>query len=196
MNSDKANAALDMIESFMPNVRGRRPNDLPKLTDANGRMLPRYLVEKAIGKRRENGALKLSRLTNRHMKIIGAHLHGLSLEQIAMEQSVSVATVSRVLNDPLAVALLRKVYGHREDEIQALGGKAVDVVRRALDKDQPMSTQLRAVDRYAKLRETMLPKDKANESAEDVIARMLARGNIIGENIQINFGDKRALTNE
>lgn len=177
-----------MIQSFMPNSRGRRPVDLPQLVDANGRLLPRYLIEKITGVRRETGALKLKRLTNRHMKIIGMHLEGMSLEQIAMNARVSIPTVSRVLNDPLATAILQKIYKGREEEIKALTGKAIDVVRKGMDGEQPMGVRLRAVDRLAKLRETVLPKDKGAESAEDVIARMLERTTIIGENVQINVG--------
>lgn len=190
VNKETQEAALELISSFIPGARGRKPANLPALTDSGGRALPRYLVEKVIGTRRENGALKLKRLTNRHLKLIGAHLEGLSLEQIAHANHLTIATVSRVLNDPLAQAMLKRVYTSREGEIQALGGKAVDVVRRGLDKEQPIGVQLRAVDRYTKLRETMLPKDKLSDTAEDVIARMLERGNIIGENIQINIGGK------
>lgn len=189
MSSDEATAqaALQMISSFIPNLRGRRPANLPALTDANGKALPRYLVEKSLGLRRENGAMKLKRLTARHLKILGMHLEGKSLENICMECNITMATASRVLNDPLAVAILKRVYTSRESEIQALGGKAIAAVRDGLTHDS-MGVKLRAVDKYAKLREVMLPKGGDRETAEDVIQRMLSQANFVNSNVQINIG--------
>jgi hypothetical protein len=148
------------------------------------------LVEKVVGARRENGALKLKRLTARHLRIIGAHLSGLSIEQVAAEQRVTISTVSRVLNDPLAKTLLDRVYKSREEELHALAGQAVAAVRDGLDKGQGVTTRLRAVKTYAQLREVLLPKGVVQESAEDVIQRMLAKGTIINGdvNVQVNNG--------
>jgi hypothetical protein len=186
-DSDEVNQrAIELIHSFVPGQVGRRPANLPALTDADGRLLPKYLVEKITGVRRETGSLKLKRLTTRHMKMIGMRLEGLPLEQIAMQMSCTVATASRVLNDPLARNLLQRIYSDREDQLKALAGPATEAVRAALAKDQPMGVRLRGVDRYTKMREVMLPKDAANETAEDVIQRILNSTNFINSNVQIN----------
>jgi len=182
----------EIINAFIPHLRGRRPSNLPALTNESGKVLPRYVREKVLGLRRENGAMKLKRLTHRHMQIIGMHLEGQSIEQVAYNNRVTISTVSRVLNDPLAQQLLKQVYSDKESEIQALAGKAIGVVRDALIGDHALSLKLRAVDRYVKVRETMLSKEKGPETAEDVIARMLSGGNIIANNVQINMGDKDA----
>lgn len=174
---------------FIPNLRGRRPADLPQLTDGKGRPLPRYLVEKAIGLRRETGAAKLKRLTTRHLKMLGMRLEGYPLERIAQEMNCTLHTVSRVLNDPLAQDLLRKVYTSRASEVQHLAGKAIEATREALNKEQPIGVRLRGVAAFQKIHEVMVPKDTERETAEDVVQRILKSG-IIAENVQINVGTK------
>lgn len=175
--------------TYTQGLRGRRPFNMPVLRDTNNKPLPRYVSEKALGIRRENGAMKLKSLRHKHLCIIGMHLQGMSLEGVALRMRCTVSTVSRILNDPLAQAILKRIYTDRQSEVEALGGKAVDVVRQALIGDHTINTKLRAVDKYAKIREVMLDKGRGSETAEDVIARMLAGGNIVGEqNVQINIG--------
>lgn len=163
-------------------TRGRKPGPLATLPRTN-----RYLAEKRSGVRRENGALKLSKLTARHYKIIGCHLEGKSLEQICQECHVTISTASRVLNDPLAKSLLAKVYGHREQEIHALAGKALEATRDALGTDKDIGTRLRGVSAFVKVREVMVDKEKGKETAEDVVAKILEKAHIQGDvNIQVN----------
>jgi hypothetical protein len=189
----KANErALELISNFMPGQPGRKAAEVPTVLDQNGQALPRYLVEKINGQRRENGAMKLRRLTARHYRIIGMHLEGLSLERIARECLVTVSTASRIINDPLAQDIIKKVFSNREGEIQSLGGKALDAVRAGLDEGQTVGVRLKAVGAYTKMREAMLPKDKGSESAEDVIARILGNAKIIGtQNVQVNIGGSK-----
>lgn len=168
--------------------RGRKPIDLPTIPAPGGGNLARYAIEKLTGLRRENGAMKLKRLTHRHYRIIGLHLEGNSLEQISSSMHITFTTISRVLNDPLAQSILKRVYGHREEEIEALTGKAIDATRSAITGDHPIGMKLRGVDRLIKIREVMLSKDKGRESAEDVIARMLRGATFINSQVQINAG--------
>lgn len=189
--SDANRRALELLSSFVPGQTGRKAADKPVVLDSNGKTLPRYLVEKLSGARRENGAMKLKRLTARHYRIIGMHLEGRSLEHIARDCLITMSTASRILNDPLAQAIIGKTLVHREAEIQALGGKAVAAVRAALGDDQTVGVRLKGVNALAKLHETLMPKDKGQESAEDVIARMLSHGAIIGTNIQVNIGGNK-----
>lgn len=163
-------------------TRGRKPSALAVLPPNQ-----RYLAEKRAGIRRENGALKLTRLTARHYKIIGLHLEGKGLEEICKLCHVTVSTASRILNDPLAKTLLAKVYGHREQEIHALAGQAIEATRAALDPGKDIGTRLRGVDKFVKIRETMIDKEKGRETAEDVVASILERAQINGTvNIQVN----------
>lgn len=197
MSAEVKSMSLDqMLQGFIPNRRGRKPADLPVIRNGNGALLPRYLVEKRIGLRRENGAMKLKKLTARHLRIIGMHLEGFSVEQIAVSMPCSIPTVSRIVNDPLSQVILKRVYEDRQGELQSLGGVAIQAVREGLGPEQPIGVRLRAVDRYAKVRETMLSKDKIDESAEDVIARMLSRMNITAENVQVNIGTGNGVDHE
>lgn len=130
--------------------------------------------------------MKLNKLTARHYKIIGLHLEGKGIEEICSECHISVSTASRVLNDPLAKQLLAKVYGHRESEIHALAGKAIEATRTALKSDD-IGTKLRGVDRFVKIHEVLVDKEKGKETAEDVVARILEKAQINGDvNIQVN----------
>lgn len=171
-------------------TRGRKPTQLAHMPTTQ-----RYAVEKATGIRRENGAMKLTRLTHRHYKIIGLHLEGKSIEEIANTLHLSFSTISRVLNDPLSQGILKRVYNHREEEIHALAGKAIAATREALTGDHPVSVKLRGVDRFVKIRETMVNKEQGRESAEDVIARILSNAKFVNSNVQINVGDTSASTN-
>lgn len=170
---------------------GRTPTALAYLPRQH-----RYLAEKRSGLRRENGALKLTRLTHRHYKIIGLHLEGKSIEEIANTLHLSFSTISRVLNDPLSQGILKRVYNHREEEIHALAGKAIEATREALTGDHPIGVKLRGVDRFVKIRETMVNKEQGRESAEDVIARILSNAKFVNSNVQINVnsGEQSAST--
>lgn len=173
---------LQIVPAGEGATRGRKPGPM-----AGMHLSARYLAEKRAGIRRENGAMKLSRLTARHYKIIGLHLEGKSLEEICASCHVSISTASRVLNDPLAKSLLAKVYGHREAEINALAGKAIAATREALTGDHDIGTKLRGVDRFVKIHDTLIDKEKGRESAEDVIARLLQGATVNGDvNIQVN----------
>lgn len=157
--------------------RGRKPAPkLPQVFDpSSGRLLDQYSREKRLGIRRESGALKLKKLTFRHRKIIAYHIQGFSNEQIAFYMNCTNMTVSRVLNDPLAQAYIQQAGRDRENELNALLGSAVSVVREGLTKEGlDIGTRLKAVDRYSKLRQTIIAKDQT-QTAEDVIARMLER---------------------
>lgn len=191
--SARAKAELEKIIQAAQQVAADGPGRKPTAL-ANMPRVQRYVMEKAVGVRRENGAVKLTRLTNRHYRIIGLHLEGKSLEEISSTLHVSFSTISRVVNDPLAQGILRKVYTHREEEIQSLAGRALQATRDALKEDQPIGVKLRGVDRFIKMREAMLSKDTGRESAEDVVARILSQANFVNSNVQINVGDTSAST--
>ena len=180
------------IKGFMPipAKRGRKPLDIDS-RDASGKLLPRYVSEKQIGIRRQTGARKLKRLTRRHYEIIARHLAGQSGNQVAVAMRITVGTVSRILNDPLAVEVVRRAHKDREKEVDALVGNAVEAVREVFqDEDSTTQQKMVAVEKAVKLREVLVDGDKEKETAEDVIQKLYAQINITGENIQVNVGDK------
>lgn len=180
------------VTSFMPIAapRGRKPLKLNG-TDALGNPLPRYINEKQVGIRRENGARKLKRLTRRHYEIISRHLSGQSGHQIATCMRITVCTVSRILNDPMSQSLIKQCYKDREGEVDALVGNAVEAVRDVFQDGEATNRQkMSAVDKAIKLRETLIDGAEKKETAEDVIGRLFDQLSITGENVQVNIGEK------
>lgn len=149
-----------------------------------------YERDKYIGRRRKNGALKLKRLTARHMDIISMHLQGLSGEDIAAEKNCTVVTVSRILHDPLAKGLISLIYKNRQGEIDALAGKALEAIRDGLSDKQGIRVRLGAVDKFNKLKDTIGEGDETVKTAEDVVAAIFAGLKIEGTNVQVNIGKR------
>ena len=171
---------------------GRRPAQLPAMTDEVGRALPRYEVEKRVGIRRQDGSRNLRRLSNRHIRIIAKHLRGDSSESIGASIGCTVVTISRILHDPLSENLISTVFKVRRKEIDALAGEAIDAVRTGLRLKNDNRTRLTAVDKYIKLAEVINKDSSVPETAEDVIARMLERAHILikDSNVLVVSGGK------
>jgi len=151
---------------------------------------PTYETEKRQGLRRANGARKLKKLSNRHLRIISLHLEGKSGEEIGVLLGCTIITVSRILNDPMAKEILGVIYKDRQGEIDALAGAAIDVVRGALLNDGVTTRErLSAVDRFTKLKDTIGKEEDTAKTAEDVVAAIFENSEIAGDaNVQINIG--------
>lgn len=143
-----------------------------------------YQEEKELGIRRPNGVHALKKLSPVHNTIIQLHLIGLSNKEIALRVRRSPAVISTVLRDPLVVEQLQEAFKDEQVRLQSLTGKAVDVVKTAMEKED-IGTQLRGVDRYIKLRESIGEKKAGEETAEDVVERILAGVQV---NVQVNNG--------
>jgi len=163
---------------------GRGALTVPPLRDPSGNLLPRYEREKAVGIRRENGARKLKKLNTRHLSMISMRLQGCSLEQVAQSFGCTVATVSRIMNDPLAQQYLQTVYQDRKQEIDALAGKVIEAVRTGLDSVN-VRDKLAAVSKYTEVKKTIAADSAPEETAEDVAAKILS-GLTVKDNGQVN----------
>lgn len=159
---------------------------LPSPLDEFDRPLTRYEKQKIIGVRRENGALKLKRLSNKHYKIIAMHLQGWSGGAIAVQLNCSQITISRILNDPLTREILTQAAEDTKGEIEALIPKAVNVVRAGLNSNS-LTNQFRAVDKLEKLK-NMTDSAPVEQTAEDLVQDLLSRG--INFNITVNQGPR------
>ena len=175
---------------------GRRPQNLPTMTNSSGELLPRYEIEKRVGIRRQDGSRNLRRLSSRHIRIIAKHLRGDSSESIALSIGCTVVTISRILHDPLAERLIESIFKVRQKELDALAGEAIDAVRTGLRQKGDTRTKLTAVDKYTKLREVMNKDSAGPETAEDVIARILEHSKILikDSNVQIVSGEDNGRT--
>ena len=148
-----------------------------------------YESEKRTGVRRSNGARKLKKLSNKHLAIIAQHLDGVSGENIATKMGIRVVTVSRILNDPMVKQLTGRIFTDRQMELDALAGKAIGVVREGLD-DGTLREKLAAVDKYAKLKDTIGAEQSSADSAEDIVDRIFKGVSTENLNVQINVGDR------
>ena len=115
------------------------------------------------------------------------HLEGCSGETIAAAMRVTFITVSRVLNDPLAVDLMARVYKDRQGEIDALAGAAIEAVRNGLEHGN-VREKLSAVGSFAKLKETIGKEETSAKTAEDVVAAIFNKVGLGTTNVQINVG--------
>lgn len=148
-----------------------------------------YESEKRTGIRRANGARKLKKLSNKHLAIIAQHLDGKSGEEIATTMRIRVVTVSRILNDPMVKQLTNRIFSDRQQELDALAGKAIGVVRQGLDSEN-MREKLSAVDKYSKLKDTIGTEESSAESVEDIVDRIFKGVSTENLNVQINVGDR------
>ena len=143
-----------------------------------------YEEEKQLGLRRADGSMNLTQLKPIHHRMLALYMAGFSQTDIARTLQKTDATISRWLHDPLVLLELDRFYKSQQLRLKAIAGKAVDAVDQALDADS-LSDRLKGVDRYTKLRESLGDKDQGENTAEDVIERLLQQ-----INIQVNIGDQ------
>jgi hypothetical protein len=156
------------------------------LIDEFGRPLTSYEREKMLGKRKANGALKLKRLSPKHLKMIELHLAGWSGGAISSHFGCTRAYTSLVLNDPLAQDIISTSTEDVKKEIAALVGVAVHQVRTVMLGDSSQGAKFQAIDRLEKLHK-MTDSKGAEKTAEDLVQELLARGATLNIT-QNNFG--------
>jgi hypothetical protein len=167
--------------------RGRRKLSLPAVCHPDtGELLPRYEREKAAGIRLDNGTRKLKRLQTKHYNMIALRTSGLSIDQVAVTMGVTPVTVSRVLNDPLALDVMGRVYKDRQQEVDAMAGLAVGAVREGLSS-QNVDQKLRATEKWMQMKKTISSETTPEETAEDIAQNILKNAQVTGDvNIQVN----------
>jgi hypothetical protein len=132
-----------------------------------------YTVEKLMGVRTKTGMMPVKRLTARHRQIISLHLQGYSNNTIASLLDLSAVNVCHILQDPKVKDILEQFHQSWMQELESLGGLAVDAVRGALlSEDHNIS--LKAADKYFRTQKMYTNEQEATkETAEDVISRAL-----------------------
>ena len=138
-----------------------------------------YQQEKEAGLRRSNGALNLKRLKPKHLRIIECHIGGLKNKEIAELTGHTPSWISLVLSDPLSQQLLEAHTQEQRSRLVGMYERSLDAVEDALDATHKSSgepahaTRLKAADMVMKLRGEYNENEDAEETAEDVIERML-----------------------
>ncbi len=138
-----------------------------------------YRVEKAIGLRSSAGRLKLRKLRTRHYLMIDLHMLGLRNTEIAEQLRVTPAAVCSVLADDLAKREIQQRIDQQRARLNPMLTKALDVVTDGMeavlqDGARPNHrVRLKAADMVLKMRGEYEQNTKAEESAEDVVARIM-----------------------
>ena len=185
--------AVTVPTEHEPATTGRRSRPWPQSGTEQGTSVqpyksPTYETEKRQGIRRGNGAKKLKKLSNRHLQILSRHLQGESGEMISDCMGITVITVSRILNDPLCKSLLSRIYEDRQNELDALAGDAIDVVRQGLQGDHTIRERLTAVDKFTKLKDSIGSEEASGKTAEDIVSEIFNRVTFKDSTVQINIG--------
>ena len=110
----------------------------------------KYHYEKIMGKRKDNGALKLKELKPEHKQYVSCFINGMKGVEIAEQFNVAAITVYRVLNDPLAQTMLGEFDVAFKDEFRAMFPLVADAIRDSLEHGG-MEMRLKAVDRFVKV---------------------------------------------
>jgi len=145
-----------------------------------------YLVEKSTGERLPTGAKPLKRLKPWHKQAIALHIAGTPSGVVAKIFKKRPSTISILLGDPLAQAIIQRFQTLYNHEFHALHGKAVDAVRDGLECPD-VDTKLKAAGVYFKEQEKREGKKKSERTAEDVIQEVMGRMSL---NIQVNVENK------
>ena len=150
----------------------------------------RYEEEKLSGKRRESGALNLKRLRPKHIQVLALHLQGMKQSHIANRLGLSQPWVSNVISDPLSQEYITQFLEEQKGRLTGLFARSLDAVQEGLEAVHPTSdnplygTRLKAADMVFKLQGSYDEVVSSDESAEDVIERMLQ------VNVQVNTGPR------
>ena len=118
--------------------------------------------------------LPIKRLSPLHLRIITLFIQGKSRTEIAHYLNLKPARVGAVLRNPTAKKLLAAATADVHDEIAALQGPALDVVRERLEDPEEPALALRAADTVFRLNRLYDEGSSKMASAEDVVAKMIA----------------------
>lgn len=134
-------------------------------------------IQKYIGTSNETNQKPLKKLRPKHLRVIALHMQGMTGPQIVdylaqADVSIALMTVYKVLNDPLSKGLMNEFYTGAEDELKALDGMAVDVLRRAM-RDGSHRDAISAADKVFKINKRYGESGSGSDGAENVIRRAM-----------------------
>lgn len=139
-----------------------------------------YEAEKQLGLRCESGLKARRKLKPLHRTMLILYMEGHSIQEIAKRVGRSYINVWQIINDPQGLAWIARAMEMSKQELEVLQPKAVGVIRDALNHPS-VDVQLKGLDRLIKLQEHLGIGEESNETAEDVVSRILR-----DINIQIN----------
>lgn len=141
-----------------------------------------YAEDKLIGKRTSAGDKPLRKLTARHKAVLAMHLSGRPSQEIASLLGCPQSWVNKTLRDPLVKEIVSRGLEMVDDELAALFPLSVDALRVTLTGGTE-GGKLRAAEMVLKSQGKHEKPQASQETAEDVIGRMMARITVEGKAI-------------
>lgn len=141
-----------------------------------------YAEDKLIGQLTSAGHRPIKRLTARHKAVVALHLSGFSRQKIGETLECPQSWVNKTLRDPSVRAIVDRGMEIAEDELAALFPLSVNALRTVLENGTETG-RLRAAETVLKSQGKHEKPQASQESAEDVIGRMMARIKVDGKAI-------------
>jgi len=129
-------------------------------------------LQKYLGVLPERKEVQPKKLTATAKNAILLHLEGLPTRQIAEMLGRSPGWVSWILRSDLAQSLINDYISFVDQEFRVLYKLSIDAIRDALQSDD-IEVRLKAADKYLKAHGKYAQAAKQEETAEDVIKRIM-----------------------
>ncbi len=154
-------------------------------------------IKKYIGQPNNTSQKPLRRLRPKHLRIIALHMQGYTGPQTKafLEESnvtISLMAIYRVINDPLSKGLMAEFYAGAENELKALDGMAIDVLRRAM-RDGSHRDAISAADKIFKMNKRY-GDPPSSDSAESIIQRAMDVALQAGETVREVIRERPRMT--
>lgn len=126
---------------------------------------------------------ELKSLSQKHKNIIALHAQSVSRTDIGQVCGCTPEYVSMIVAQPLAKEYLRELEQYMDSRLQTLYGKSVDVIQSGL-AGNATDTQLKAARLQLEVTGKLKGDRNENQTAEDVVAAIMARVTV---NVQNNI---------
>lgn len=131
---------------------------------------------------------ELKKLSQKHKTIIALHSQGVCRYDVGAIAGCTPEYVSMVVAQPLAKAYLQQLEEYMDSRLRSLYSKSVDAIDKGLENDDP-DVALKAARLQMEAAGKLKPKESEAKTAEDVVAAILSKANlIVAQNVQINQG--------
>ena len=175
--------------------------------DADGQLPVKKAPSIALPKAQTSSYATLKTLRARHYKIIALHIAGQTNTQIATEIGVSIQTVGKTLNSPLAQDLINRALGQELEEaidlkgrLEELAGIGVSRLEDIIVNDADNKTALGAIKTVLEYVQSKAVQKTENVNmtvtAADIVAMRRRAAEIQPANMIIEEADHEVLPND
>ena len=118
--------------------------------------------------------------TAQHRRVVALHLSGWSTSSIAVALGRHYSWVSNVLASPIIREIIERIQNEVDRELSALFPTAVKTIKDVMERGSD-SAKIRAAELVLKSQGKIKEGEKKTETAEDVVAQILARVEVDGK---------------